>query len=82
MSARSDCELFRRKLFGQKEEYKSRPSCKLFVLRMECTSWTVIQGSGLQVSSFLSLLEGGWLGNNLEFFGQVLGLFLVFKLFY
>jgi len=27
-------------------------------------------------------LEGGWIGDNLEFFGEVLGLFLVFCLFY
>jgi len=31
---------------------------------------------------FSSTLEGGWMGDNLEFFGEVLGLFLVFCLFY
>ena len=31
---------------------------------------------------FSGTLEGGWTGNNLEFFGEVLGLFLVFCLFY
>jgi len=31
---------------------------------------------------FSGTLEGGWMGDNLEFFGEVLGLFLVFCLFY
>ena len=31
---------------------------------------------------FSGTLEGGRMGDNLEFFGEVLGLFLVFCLFY
>ena len=31
---------------------------------------------------FSGTLEGGQMGDNLEFFGEVLGLFLVFCLFY
>jgi len=31
---------------------------------------------------FSGTLEGRWMGDNLEFFGDVLGLFLVFCLFY
>ena len=31
---------------------------------------------------FSGTLVGGWMGDNLEFFGEVLGLFLVFCLFY
>jgi len=31
---------------------------------------------------FSGTLEGGMMGDNLEFFGEVLGLFLVFRLFY
>jgi len=31
---------------------------------------------------FSDTLKGGWMGDNLEFFGQVLGLFFVFCLFY
>jgi len=31
---------------------------------------------------FSGTLEGGWMGDNLEFFGEVLGLFLVICLFY
>ena len=31
---------------------------------------------------FSATLEGGRMGDNLEFFGEVLGLFLVFCLFY
>ena len=31
---------------------------------------------------FSSTLNGGWIGDNLEFFGEVLGVFLVFCLFY
>jgi hypothetical protein len=27
-------------------------------------------------------LKGGWMDNNLEFFGEVLGIFVVFCLFY
>jgi hypothetical protein len=27
-------------------------------------------------------VQGGWMGDNLQFFGEVLGLFLVFCLFY
>jgi len=31
---------------------------------------------------FSGSLEGGWKGDNLEFFGEVLGLFLVYSLFH
>jgi len=31
---------------------------------------------------FSSTFEGGWMGDNSEFFGKVLGLFLVFCLFH
>ena len=30
---------------------------------------------------FSGTLEGGWMGDNMEFFGEVLGRFLVFCLF-
>jgi len=32
--------------------------------------------------NFSGTVEGGWMGDNLEFFGKVLGIFLVFCLFY
>ena len=31
---------------------------------------------------FSATLESGWMGDNLKFFGEVLGLFLVFCIFY
>jgi len=31
---------------------------------------------------FAGTLEGGWMGDNLQFFGEVLGLFLVFCILY
>jgi len=48
---------------------------------MECTGWTVVQGFALWVGIFLALWRvDGWV--IIWSFGEVLGLFLVFCLFY
>jgi len=48
---------------------------------MECTGWMAVQRFALWVGIFLALWRvDGWV-IILEFFGEVLGLFLVFCLF-
>jgi len=51
-------------------------------VRTECTGWTIAPGLALWVGTFSGTLEGGQMGDNLEFFEEVLGLFWVFCLFY
>jgi hypothetical protein len=49
---------------------------------MECTGWTVVQGFVVKVGNFLALWRvDGWV-IIWNFFGEVLGLFLVLCLFY
>jgi len=55
MRARSHCESSHCRLFGQQEAHKQPHSCKLVVVRMECTGWTVVQGLALWVGIFLAL---------------------------
>jgi hypothetical protein len=54
-------ESSRCRLFSQLAEYKQAPSCKLVVVRMESTGWTVVQGFALWVGILLALwMVDGW----------------------
>ena len=55
MLARSQGQSFRCGLFGQNEVYKQPPSCKWFILWMECTGWMVLQRFTFWVGIFLAL---------------------------
>jgi len=62
--------------------YNHPPGWKLVVARMGCTGWMVVQGFALSVGIFLAHWRVDKWEIILEFFGEVLGLFLVYCLFY
>jgi len=49
---------------------------------MESPGGTVVQQFALWVCIFCGTVDGGQMGDNMEYFGEVLGLFLLLCLFY